>query len=461
MFRRVLIVLLLGSLVLVGAACKNKNVKNPLASVDSKQPDKVLFDRAMQAMQSRKYDVARLTLQTLINTYPDSEYVARAKLAIGDSWMAEGGSTALAQAENEYKDFITFFPNMPEAAEAQMKVADIHYRQIEKADRDYTHAKRAEDEYRQVLLQYPDNKQIADQARIRLLEVQEILADREFRIGRFYYMRGSWAAAIARLKTVTDTYPLYSQSDEALFLLGQAYEHELAIVRAAQIKEVAKAKLVKMYTDGAEAAYDKIITRYPVTERVPDAKARLEAMDLPVPKPTQEAIDLNKKEEASRTQSGKMGKVMSNFHKHPDFGPATKVGEPTLVDPKETNATAIIKEANDIVREASTAPGGNVTVETVSKDGKIPESQPIPRSDSGSADTGAGTPAGQGNGGGTTAEPPKPAPEQVNEAAAPSTSNPGPQATADKSSTSNAQQTTDDKSQSSSKKKKKKKLLIF
>ena len=114
-------------------ACTNKKSVNPLANVGSKQPDKVLFDQAMDALQHGKYDVTRLTLQTLINTYPDSEYVARAKLAIGDSWYAEGTSAALVQAENEYKDFETFFPNMPEAAEAQLKIANIHFKEMEKA----------------------------------------------------------------------------------------------------------------------------------------------------------------------------------------------------------------------------------------------------------------------------------------------------------------------------------------
>ena len=126
--------------MLLTLGCSNKKVQNPIANVNSKQPDKVLFDRAMDAMKHNKYDVARLSLQTLINTYPDSEYVARAKLAIGDSWYAEGGTAAMAQAESEYKDFITFFPNMPEAAEAQMKIANIHYKEMEKADRDPTHA---------------------------------------------------------------------------------------------------------------------------------------------------------------------------------------------------------------------------------------------------------------------------------------------------------------------------------
>jgi outer membrane protein assembly factor BamD len=120
---------------------KKKNVDlsvNPLAGVNSKQPDKELYDKAMIAMKKGRFDVARLDLQTMLNTYPESEYRMRAKLAVGDSWFKEGGAAAMTQAEAEYKDFITFFPNAPEAAEAQMKVADIYYQQMEKPDRDYT-----------------------------------------------------------------------------------------------------------------------------------------------------------------------------------------------------------------------------------------------------------------------------------------------------------------------------------
>ena len=128
MSRRILIIVVSGVLALVG--CTNKKVTNPIAGIDSKQPDKVLFDRAMEAMKHNRFDVARLTLQTMINTYPDSEYIARAKLAVADSWYSEGGSASLTQAEIEYKDFETFFPNMAEAAEAQMKIANIHYQQM-------------------------------------------------------------------------------------------------------------------------------------------------------------------------------------------------------------------------------------------------------------------------------------------------------------------------------------------
>ncbi len=41
---------------------------NPLAGVQSKQPDKELYDKAMVAMKKGRYDVARLDLQTMLNT---------------------------------------------------------------------------------------------------------------------------------------------------------------------------------------------------------------------------------------------------------------------------------------------------------------------------------------------------------------------------------------------------------
>src|ERR1700746_1698735 len=99
MTRRSPVIVVLGLLLVITIACTNKKSANPLANIGSKQPDKVLFDKAMDAMRHNRFDVARLTLQTLINTYPDSEYIARAKLAVGDSWYAEGGTAALAQAE--------------------------------------------------------------------------------------------------------------------------------------------------------------------------------------------------------------------------------------------------------------------------------------------------------------------------------------------------------------------------
>src|SRR5260370_35962924 len=149
-----------------------------IAPVDAGLPDKVLYDKALDATKRGHFDVARLDLQTLLNTYPDSQYLMKAKLAIADSWFKEGGTAALTQAEQEYKDFITFFPNAPEAAEAQMRVGDSYFRQMDQPDRYYAKATHAQKEDRLSLQQFPEST-LVPHAKQRLREVQEARATRE------------------------------------------------------------------------------------------------------------------------------------------------------------------------------------------------------------------------------------------------------------------------------------------
>jgi outer membrane protein assembly factor BamD len=390
MSHRVSLLSVLVVLLLITVACSNKKAVNPLANVGSKQPDKVLFDKAMDAMKHNRFDVARMTLQTLINTYPDSEFIARAKLAVGDSWYAEGGTASLAQAEQEYRDFETFFPNMPEAAEAQLKIANIQYQQMEKADRDYTHAKRAEDEYRNLIMQYPDNPKLVKEGKERLLEVQEVLAEREFDIGKFYFFRQSYPASIARLKTLVEKYPLYSKADEALFLLGENYEGQITQMRARLtcvktsphpgcVPEQVKANMIEELTKEASAAYSQIITRYPLMDREDDAKKRLAVLHQPIPRPTKAAVAQNRREEDSRREASTYDRLMSVVKKGPDVAQAAKVGEPPLVDPTPIAAN---QEAGATAMRAMGMSRGNnqASVETVNA-GTPAANEPAPRSD--------------------------------------------------------------------------------
>jgi outer membrane protein assembly factor BamD (BamD/ComL family) len=57
----------------------------------SKHPDKLLFDRAKEAMRDKRFNVANLDLQTLVNTYPTSEYAAQATWLLQDSRIANCG----------------------------------------------------------------------------------------------------------------------------------------------------------------------------------------------------------------------------------------------------------------------------------------------------------------------------------------------------------------------------------
>jgi outer membrane protein assembly factor BamD len=356
-----LAVLLLGAVAAQAKEKKPKHKKNedlsanPLAGVKSRQPDKELFDKSMIAMKKARYDVARLDLQTMLNTYPDSEYRMRAKLAVGDTWFKEGGTAALTQAEAEYKDFITFFPDAPEAAEAQMKVGDIYYQQMEKPDRDYTNAQNAEREYRSMINLFPDSA-LVPRAKQKLRDVQEVLAERETEIGLYYGSRENFTASVARLETVVDTYPLYSKSDQALLGIGDAYAGQAhAIQMAPNLPGAIKERLRAVYQDRAAEAYAKVITRYPMAPHVEDARDRLVAMNRPVPEPTEAAVAENKAEEDSRQPLRFTTKTFDIIKHGPSVVEAVHVGEPSLDDPKRTLASDVTKQNVAIFNDAVNA----------------------------------------------------------------------------------------------------------
>jgi len=315
-----------------------------VVAADAKLPDRQLYDKAVVATKKGHFDVARLDLQTLLNTYPDSQYQMKAKLAIADSWYREGGTAALTQAEQEYKDFITFFPNAPEAAEAQMRVGDIYFRQMDKPDRDYSKAMHAQEEYRLMLQQFPDST-LGPQAKQRLREVQEVLATREADIASYYASRENWPATIARYQTVADTYPQYSHMDDTLVALGDAYEAEARIVRAQkQLSEDAKGRLVSIYEGRASDAYRKVALEHSASPHVEDARDRLAAMNLPIPTPTPEQAAASAAMENSRGQYNLQSRAMLMVLRRPDVVMAAHSGEPPMTDVKPTLAPAVTKQ---------------------------------------------------------------------------------------------------------------------
>jgi len=309
----------------------------------TEQPDKVLFDRAINDIEHSRYEIARLTLQTLINTYDSSEYLAKAKLAIADSWFREGGAHGLAQAEAEYKDFELFYPNMEEAAEAQERVCDIHYKQMDKADRDPLHAVRAEDECRQLLLQYPNSK-FAPETQQKLRDVQEVLAAHEYAAGVFYHHKGAMPAAANRLTTLVEQYPLFSRADEALWMLGDSYD-----------------RMGDRFEEKSASAYASILKDYPLSVHADAAKKKLEAMKRPVPEADPVAYARMKYELENRNGPNRINRIIDGFKRNPDTSLAAKGGTPTMTVLRPGIPVSVPQNAAVAATAAPGAPAGGVT----------------------------------------------------------------------------------------------------
>ncbi len=332
------------------AALKDKKL-DPLAGQDSKLPDRQLYDKALIATKKGHFDVARLDLQTLLNTYPDSQYQMRAKLAIADSWYKEGGTAALTQAEAEYSDFRVFFPNSPEAAEAQMRIGDIYFRQMDKPDRDHAKAIHAEEEYRRMLTDYPDSK-LVPQARQRLREVQEALATREANIGDYYASHQNWPATIARYQTVIDTYPLYSHMDDVLIGLGDAYAAQSAYIRTQNLPEAGKVRLLTTYDQKAANAYREVILNHSASQHVEDARDRLATMNVAIPNPSVDQAQASQALENSRSQYRLQDRARLLVFHQPDVVAAARIGDPPLVDARATLAPDVTRQIVSDFNEA-------------------------------------------------------------------------------------------------------------
>jgi outer membrane protein assembly factor BamD len=301
------------------SSCGFRRVKyeNPITK-DTQQPDKVLYDKAVRDIEKNRFEVARITLNTLINTYDTSEYLAKAKLAIADSWYREGGSNGLAQAEAEYKDFILFYPTLEEAAESQEKICMIHVKQMEKPDRDPLHALRAEHECRQLLIQFPNSK-FAPIAEQRLREIQEVLAEGDFRVGNFYHTKGSHPASANRLNALVDQYPLYSQADQSLWLQADSYS-----------------RMGDRFKQKAVDSYARIVREYPLSEYVEDAKKKLKEMEAAIPEPDPVAVARMKYEQENRDKPGMASKAFGFMRRSPDTYAAAKSGSPTMTPSRPT-----------------------------------------------------------------------------------------------------------------------------
>ncbi len=395
------------SLLLIGCGSKNAASKGP--SAGNVEPDKVLYDRALNDYEHGRFTEARLSLQALINSYPDSEYLAKAKLAVADSYYKEGGVEGLTQAVAEYKDYITFFPFLDDAAYAQMQVGMAHYRMMEKADRDTTQAGLAEQEFQTFLLKYPKSN-LAPEAEQRLREVQEILAAGDFDVARFYYLKGDYRASGARLAEVIGRYPLFSEADRATWMLGDIYR------RAARgsKNEQERAK----WRAASDLAYANLLKNYPLSPLAADAKRQLMEDGLKIPAPDPQALARAQYEEKlARDHPGMLHRALGIVKSSPDVSAAARTGEPDLNPPGEMNGSQDTLQANANPSTSSSVAVGSAADASSGETAATATTETVPPTESSSNSGGAtisevdpptATTVGAASAGNTTASIPDP-----------------------------------------------------
>lgn len=220
------------------------------------EPDKFLFDRGTEALNERKWLTAREYFRQLVDSYPQSTYRADAKLGVGDTYLGERSAEAYVLAENEFREFLSFYPTHRRAQYAQFKLAMTHFYQMHGPMRDQSKTQEAIKELAVYLERYP-NEELAAEAKLRLREARDRLSDHSYRVGLHYFRSRWYPGAIDRFKEVLDRDPQFTNRDGVYFYMGESL---LKIQRPAE----------------ALPYFDRLITEFEVSEFLEDAQKRVE-----------------------------------------------------------------------------------------------------------------------------------------------------------------------------------------
>lgn len=202
------------------AACASSGSKNKLPT-GTIEASKFLFDRGSEALNAKKYIRAREYFQQLYDNYPDSPYRPDGKLGLGDAYLGEDTAESLVLAANEFREFLTFFPNHRRADYAQYKLALSHTAQMLKPDRDQKETKEAIKEWEAFVARFPDSNLIGE-GRKKLRDAHDRLSTADYLVGFNYFRWRVYPGAIGRFKAILKDDPEYTNRDAVYYYLAES-----------------------------------------------------------------------------------------------------------------------------------------------------------------------------------------------------------------------------------------------
>jgi outer membrane protein assembly factor BamD len=212
-----LVVAIVSGMLAAGCSTRGRGTIPP----GTQQPDQFLFERGSRALEDRKWLTAREFFKELTETYTQSPLRPDAKLAIGDTYLGEGNAEALVLAQNEFQEFLAFYPTHRRGDYAQYKLGMTHFRQMRQPQRDQTETRDAIREFEIFVKRYP-NSELMPEVSAKLREARDRLSEADYQVGVFYYRQRWYPGAIDRLATLIKQDPGFAGRDGAFFYLAES-----------------------------------------------------------------------------------------------------------------------------------------------------------------------------------------------------------------------------------------------
>lgn len=248
-------------LTVLAGACASGGPRQPPAG--STEPDKFLFDRGTENLERKRWLVAREYFRQLVDSYPTSKYRADAKLGIGDAFLGERSAESFVLAINEYREFLNFYPTHERAHYAQYQLAMAYFNQMRSPMRDQTETRDAIRELQTYITRYADKPLIAE-ARQKLREAKDRLADWDVGVAVHYYRIKWYPGVVGRLMPLLTADPEYTRRDAVYYYLGESL---LKVQRPAE----------------ALPYFERLVKEFEQSEHLEDAQKRITEIKATLP----------------------------------------------------------------------------------------------------------------------------------------------------------------------------------
>lgn len=172
-----------------------------------------LYEEAVELFNQKKYKQAIRAFQKVEDLYPFSYWAMKAKLLSGVSHHNMGDYSGAA---SDMDDYIYAYPSGEDLPYVYYLRVLFYYMQINKVQLGQQTAYKALELATEYINLFPDSKYI-EEIREKVKLITEHILAKEYSIGRFYFRRGEYLAAIKRFQNII------SNKDSSYFLRSVNY----------------------------------------------------------------------------------------------------------------------------------------------------------------------------------------------------------------------------------------------
>ncbi|MFC1545974.1 outer membrane protein assembly factor BamD [Pseudomonadota bacterium] len=180
---------------------------------------KVDYEKAKAMLDDGDYAEATLFLENFSAQHPYSQYAVQAELIRA---FAAYKASELILAETLSERFTERHPRHPDVAYAKYLLAMSHFKQITNVEHDQTQTRLSIEAFKRLLKENPKSSYAKDGAK-RLQLLYNMLASHELTVGKFYFNKERYVAALNRFQGIVKKHQTTPAIEEALYYLAASY----------------------------------------------------------------------------------------------------------------------------------------------------------------------------------------------------------------------------------------------